>query len=296
VVKTLIASPLANLLMRDALVLLIQQSHPWQSVTIGNDSLEVSVVMPCLDEAETVETCIRKAQCAIQRHNLSAEVIVADNGSTDGSQNIADRCGARVVTVLEKGYGSALKGGINASRGRFVIMGDADDSYDFSDLYPFVEKLREGYDLVMGTRLKGRIMPGAMPWLNRWLGNPVLTGIGRLFFACPVSDFHCGLRAFSKEAYHRMNLVTTGMEFASEMVVKASFLALRITEVPITCVGGEMPGDTCASCCFTAPVGCSWFQGRSSSYSEGCCVSGCCRALETWGESAWTSTRCLWAD
>jgi glycosyltransferase involved in cell wall biosynthesis len=220
--------------MRDALVLLIQQSHPWQSVTIGNDSLEVSVVMPCLDEAETVETCIRKAQCAIQRHNLSAEVIVADNGSTDGSQNIADRCGARVVTVLEKGYGSALKGGINASRGRFVIMGDADDSYDFSDLYPFVEKLREGYDLVMGTRLKGRIMPGAMPWLNRWLGNPVLTGIGRLFFACPVSDFHCGLRAFSKEAYHRMNLVTTGMEFASEMVVKASFLALRITEVPIT--------------------------------------------------------------
>ncbi len=167
-------------------------------MTFGDDMLEVSVIMPCLNEAETLETCIRKAQDVIQKHRLSAEIIVADNSSTDGSQEIADSCGARVVSVADKGYGNALRGGIEAARGRYVIMGDADDSYDFSDLYPFVEKLREGYDLVMGTRLNGSIMPGAMPWLNRWLGNPVLTGIGRLFFACPVSDFHCGLRAFSK--------------------------------------------------------------------------------------------------
>lgn len=203
-------------------------------MTFGDDKLEVSVIMPCLNEAETLETCIRKAQDAIQKHRLSAEIIVADNGSTDGSQHIAEHCGACVVSVADKGYGNALRGGIDAARGRFVIMGDADDSYDFSDLYPFVEKLREGYDLVMGTRLNGSIMPGAMPWLNRWLGNPMLTGIGRLFFACPVSDFHCGLRAFSKEAYRRMKLVTAGMEFASEMVIKASFLGMRITEVPIT--------------------------------------------------------------
>lgn len=203
-------------------------------MAFGDEMLEVSVIMPCLNEAETLETCIRKAQDAIQKHRLSAEIIVADNGSTDGSQHIAERCGAHVVSVADKGYGNALGGGIDAARGRFVIMGDADDSYDFSVLYPFVEKLREGYDLVMGTRLNGSIMPGAMPWLNRWLGNPVLTGIGRLFFACPVSDFHCGLRAFSKEAYRRMKLVTAGMEFASEMVIKASFMGMRITEVPIT--------------------------------------------------------------
>ena len=195
---------------------------------------EVSVVMPCLNEAETLEVCIRKAQRAIQNHTLSAEIVVADNGSTDGSQEIAERCGARVVPVAARGYGNALRGGIEAARGKFVIMGDADDSYDFSATYPFVEKLRDGCDLVMGTRLKGTIMPGAMPWPNRWLGNPVLTGIGRLFFSCPVSDFHCGLRAFSKEAYERMRLVTTGMEFASEMVIKATFLGMRIDEVPIT--------------------------------------------------------------
>lgn len=192
------------------------------------------MIMPCLNEAETVEVCLRKAQAAIQKHRLSAEVIVADNGSTDGSQQIAERCGARVVSVPDRGYGNALRSGIDAARGRLIVIGDADDSYDFSEIFPFVEKLREGYDLAMGTRLKGNILPGAMPWLNRWVGNPLLTAIGRLFFACPVSDFHCGLRAFSKEAYRRMQLVTTGMEFASEMVVKASFNGMRIAEVPIT--------------------------------------------------------------
>jgi len=203
-------------------------------MTIGDEVPEVSVIMPCLNEAETLEICLRKAQAAIEKYGLSAEIIVADNGSRDGSREIADRCGARVVSVSERGYGHALRGGIDAARGRLVIMGDADDSYDFSEIYPFIEKLREGYALVMGTRLKGTILTGAMSWLNRWLGNPVLTGIGRLFFACPVSDFHCGLRAFTREAYCRMKLVTTGMEFASEMVIKATFGGMRIAEVPIT--------------------------------------------------------------
>lgn len=197
------------------------------------DSLEVSIVMPCLNEAETLETCIRKAQTSIQKHGLSAEVIVADNGSTDGSQEIAKRCEARLVSVVERGYGTALMGGIEAAHGKYIIMGDADDSYDFSNIYPFVEKLREGYDFVMGTRLKGKIMPGAMPWKNRWVGTPVLTGIGKLFFRCPASDFNCGLRGFSKDAYRVMDLRTTGMEFASEMIVKATLKQMRITEVPI---------------------------------------------------------------
>jgi glycosyltransferase involved in cell wall biosynthesis len=203
-------------------------------MTIGDEVPEVSVIMPCLNEAETLEVCLRKAQGAIQQHGLAAEIIVADNGSRDGSRDIAEWCGVRVVVVSERGYGNALRGGIEAARGRLIIMGDADDSYDFCEIYPFIEKLREGYDLVMGTRLKGTIMTGAMPWLNRWLGNPVLTGIGRLFFSSSVSDFHCGLRAFSREAYHRMNLVTTGMEFASEMVMKAAFSGMRIAEVPIS--------------------------------------------------------------
>jgi hypothetical protein len=195
---------------------------------------EISIVMPCLDEAETLERCVRKAQAAIEKHGLSAEIIVADNGSTDGSPQIAERMGARVVSVAERGYGAALKGGIDAARGTRIVMGDSDDSYDFSEMYPFIEKLREGYDLVMGTRLKGTITSGAMPWLNRWVGNPVLTGIGRLFFSSPASDFHCGLRAFSRDAYGRMGLVTTGMEFASEMVIKATLHGMRIAEVPIT--------------------------------------------------------------
>lgn len=199
--------------------------------------LEVSMIMPCLNESETLASCIRKAQMAILKHNLRAEIIVADNGSTDGSDQIAKECGAHVVTVAEKGYGAALMGGIAAAQGKFIIMGDADDSYDWSAIYPFVERLREGYDLVMGNRLPaggGTILPGAMPWKNRWIGNPVLTGLGRLFFHSPVSDFHCGLRAFRRDGYTQLGLRTTGMEFASEMVVKATLYGQRITEIPIT--------------------------------------------------------------
>ena len=201
-------------------------------VQMASAGIEVSILMPCLNEAETLERCIRKAQQVISRHGLSAEIIIADNGSTDGSQEIAKRLGARVVAVTEKGYGSALRGGIEAARGRYVIMGDSDDSYDFSSIYPFVEQLRAGNDLVMGNRFRGGILPGAMPWKHRWIGNPVLTGIGRLFFHCPAGDFHCGLRAFSKAAYRRMELQTTGMEFASEMVIKSTLNGLKIAEVP----------------------------------------------------------------
>lgn len=197
-------------------------------------SLELSVVMPCLNEAETLEICIAKALRALDELNISGEVIVADNGSTDGSQAIAARTGARVVSVEAKGYGSALMGGINAARGEFVIMGDADDSYDFSTLGPFLEKLRGGCDLVMGNRFKGGIAPGAMPRLHRYLGNPVLSAIGRLFFHSPAGDFHCGLRGFRKAAVMEMDLRTTGMEFASEMVVKAMLKKMRISEVPTT--------------------------------------------------------------
>ncbi|HEV3003434.1 MAG TPA: glycosyltransferase family 2 protein [Pirellulales bacterium] len=196
--------------------------------------IEVTIVMPCLNEAETLERCIVKAQRAIRRHQLRAEVVIADNGSSDGSQAIAQRLGARVVPVPQKGYGNALRGGIEAARGKYVIMGDSDDSYDFSAIYPFVERLRGGCDLVMGNRFQGGIMPGAMPWKHRWIGNPVLTGIGRLFFHCPAGDFHCGLRGFSKEAFNRMELQTGGMEFASEMVIKSTLKGLRIAEVPTT--------------------------------------------------------------
>jgi glycosyltransferase involved in cell wall biosynthesis len=201
-------------------------------VKVAPAEIEVSILMPCLNEAETLALCILKAQQVIDRHALNAEIIIADNGSTDGSQEIAERLGARVVSVAEKGYGSALRGGIEAARGRYIIMGDSDDSYDFSSIYPFVEQLRAGNDLVMGNRFRGGILPGAMPWKHRWIGNPVLTGIGRLFFHCPAGDFHCGLRAFSKAAYRRMELQTTGMEFASEMVIKSTLNGLKIAEVP----------------------------------------------------------------
>jgi glycosyltransferase involved in cell wall biosynthesis len=197
------------------------------------DEVEVSFVMPCLNEAETLEPCIRKAQGAIAELGLAGEILIADNGSTDGSAAIAEQLGARVVRVHDRGYGSALRGGIAAARGRFIIMGDADDSYDFAAVGPFVEQLRVGHDLVMGNRFQGGIRPGAMPWKHRWIGNPVLSGIGRLFFHCPAGDFHCGLRAFRKDAYERLELRTTGMEFASEMVIKASLHGLRITEVPV---------------------------------------------------------------
>ena len=190
--------------------------------------------MPCLNEAETLATCIQKAQQAIESGGLAAEIIVADNGSTDGSQVIAKELGARVVPVARKGYGSALIGGIEAARGRFVIMGDADDSYDFTAIAPLVEKLRDGCDLVVGNRFMGGIEPGAMPWSHRWVGNPVLTLISRIFFHTPVGDAHCGLRGFRKDAYEQMRLRATGMEFASEMVIKASLKRMKIAEVPVT--------------------------------------------------------------
>jgi glycosyltransferase involved in cell wall biosynthesis len=195
--------------------------------------VELSIVMPCLDEAETLASCIQNAQRAIDKSNLPAEIIVADNGSTDGSQAIAKELGARVVDVARKGYGRALIGGIDAAQGRFVIMGDADASYDFGAIGPFIEKLNQGYDLVLGNRFLGGIETGAMPWSHRWLGNPVLTWISHGFFHTPVGDTHCGLRAFTKDAYDRMQLRATGMEFASEMVIKASLKGMRITEVPV---------------------------------------------------------------
>jgi len=197
-------------------------------------TVEVSIVMPCLDEAETIASCIRKAQIAIERGHLDAEIIVADNGSTDGSQLIAGEMGARLVEVPRRGYGSALLGGIAAARGRFVVMGDADDSYDFTAIAPLIEKLRDGYDLVMGNRFSGEIRDGAMTWSHRWVGNPLLTRLSRLFFHTPVGDMHCGLRAFRKDAIDSLRLRATGMEFASEMVIKASMRGMKIAEVPVT--------------------------------------------------------------
>jgi glycosyltransferase involved in cell wall biosynthesis len=195
-------------------------------------TVELSIVMPSLNEAETIAVCIRKAQSYIERSGISAEIIVGDNGSTDGSQKIAAGLGARVVSVPMRGYGAALHGAIEAANGRYCIMGDSDDSYDFENLDNFVQKLREGYDLVMGNRFKGSIEKGAMPWKNRYIGNPILTGIGRIFFHASAGDFHCGLRGFSKSAFERMNLRTTGMEFASEMVIKATMMKMKIAEVP----------------------------------------------------------------
>jgi glycosyltransferase involved in cell wall biosynthesis len=196
--------------------------------------LELSIVMPCLNEARTVGRCVKKAIAYLDAHQIKGEVIVADNGSVDDSRKIAASFGARVVPVASKGYGNALRAGIEAARGRFVIMGDSDDSYDFSDLDPFVCKLREGHQLVMGNRFRGQIKPGAMPLLHRYLGNPVLTGVGRLFFGSLCGDFHCGLRGFERSAILDLGLAASGMEFASEMVVKASLSKLKIAEVPIT--------------------------------------------------------------
>lgn len=198
----------------------------------SNPPVELSIVMPCLNEEQTVETCIDKAKGFLHNHHISGEIIIADNGSTDHSVEIATRAGAKVVPVKEKGYGSALRGGIEKAGGKYIIMGDADDSYDFSRLELFVEKLREGYDLVMGNRFKGGVLPGAMPPLHRYIGNPVLSFIGRVFFRTGIGDFHCGLRGFSQEAYRQMNPKSEGMEFASEIVIKASLLNLRVTEVP----------------------------------------------------------------
>jgi hypothetical protein len=201
-------------------------------MTLNERPVEVSVVLPCLNERETLAVCIRKAQSSLSRLGLAGEIIVADNGSTDGSRAIATDLGARVVDSPVRGYGAALQGGIEAARGAFVIMADSDDSYDLAGIDPFVAKLREGYDLVMGNRFEGGIAPGAMPPLHRYLGNPVLTAVGRLFFRSPIRDFHCGMRGFRREAVLGLELRTTGMEYASEMVAKASLRRLRVTEVP----------------------------------------------------------------
>ena len=198
------------------------------------DTIELSIVMPCLNEAETLAVCIDKAQGYLERSGVSGEVIVADNGSTDGSQDIARAHGARVVDVPAKGYGSALMGGIEAARGDYVIMGDADDSYDFSQLDAFVGRLRTGDELVMGNRFAGGIAEGAMPPLHRYLGNPVLSWVGRVLFRSPIGDFHCGLRGFNRRAILNLHLQTTGMEFASEVVVKSTLGGLRVSEVPTT--------------------------------------------------------------
>jgi glycosyltransferase involved in cell wall biosynthesis len=194
--------------------------------------VELSVVMPCLNERETVGRCVRKAVTSLREAGINGEVIVSDNGSTDGSVEIAESEGALVIHVADKGYGSALKGGILAARGKYVLMADSDDSHDLEHLDPFLDKLRDGYDLVMGNRFKGGIEEGAMSWKNRYIGNPVLSFIGRLFFRADVGDFHCGLRGFSQSAFQKMDLRTTGMEFASEIVIKAKLMGLKMTEVP----------------------------------------------------------------
>jgi len=200
-------------------------------------SPEVSIIMPCLNEAETLATCITKALQALQEHNIAGEVIVADNGSTDGSQQIAKSLGARLVAVAERGYGSALMGGIAAAHGKYVVMGDADDSYDFLETPKLITKLREGFDLVQGCRLPaggGTIIPGAMPFLHRVWGNPMFSFLARRWFKSPLHDIYCGLRAFRKEFFETLDQRCTGMEFATEMIIKASLSGARIAETPIT--------------------------------------------------------------
>lgn len=200
--------------------------------SMPHHELELTILMPCLNEAETIATCIGKAMTFLSTNGIKGEVLIADNGSTDASRDIALSLGARVLSVAERGYGAALLGGMVAARGRYVIMGDADDSYDFTALSPFLEGLRGGADLVMGNRFKGGITPGAMPPLHRYLGNPVLSFLGRLFFDVPTGDFHCGLRGFNRSRFLALDLRTTGMEFASEMVVRAALAKFRIEEVP----------------------------------------------------------------
>ncbi len=198
--------------------------------------VELSIVMPCLNEADTLESCISKAQQALLEHHISGEIIVVDNGSLDGSQEIATRLGVHVIAVQAKGYGNALMGGISAAQGRYIIMGDADDSYDFTQIHLFVAKLREGYQLVQGCRLPkggGTILPGAMPFLHRWLGNPLFSFLAQKWFHAPISDIYCGLRGFSKSHYESLNLRCTGMEFATEMIIKSSLHRAKMTQVPV---------------------------------------------------------------
>ena len=215
----------------------MSEDEPGMGTGERDRHVEVSVVMPCLDEHETVGLCVQKAVGALTQSGLTGEVIVADNGSTDGSVEIAESLGARVVGVQERGYGHALRGGIQAARGRYVIMGDADDSYDFRDVPRFVGELRKGYDLVQGCRLPsggGTVLPGAMPWLHRWLGNPVLSWLARLMFRTPIRDIYCGMRGFTRASFDALDLQSTGMEFATEMIIKASLFGQRIHQIPIT--------------------------------------------------------------
>jgi len=198
------------------------------------NEVELSIVMPCLNEEKTVGNCVSQANSFLETYKVKGEVIVADNGSMDASVKIAEQHGARVIHVANKGYGSALMGGFDAAKGKYIIMADADESYDLVNLMPFIEKLRAGYDLVMGNRFKGGIKKGAMPWHHKYIGNPILSFIGQLFFKTPARDFHCGLRGFTKEAIEKMNLQASGMELASEIVVKASILGMKVTEVPTT--------------------------------------------------------------
>jgi hypothetical protein len=210
---------------------------PIRRCEVSEKPVEVSVVIPCLNEADTLATCIRKASDGMARAGISGEIVVADNGSTDDSPAIARTAGARLVPVAERGYGAALMGGIDAARGRFIVMGDADDSYDFGEVPAFVDRLREGFDLVQGCRLPaggGRVLPGAMPPLHRWFGNPMFSRVARAWFRAPVHDIYCGLRGFTKALYERLDQRCTGMEFATEMIVKASLTGARISEVPIT--------------------------------------------------------------
>lgn len=195
---------------------------------------ELTILMPCLDEIKTIGTCISRAKKLLADNNIDGEILISDNGSTDGSRELAQSLGARVVECRVRGYGAALQFGIEKAEGRYILMGDGDDSYHYDEAMPMLARLREGYDVCMGTRLKGRIMQDAMPFLNRYLGNPVLTMIGRVFFGIGVSDFHCGMRAFTKKSVLGLDLVTTGMEWASEMIIKAKLSGLKMTEVPIT--------------------------------------------------------------
>lgn len=197
-------------------------------------AVEVSVVMPCLNESETLGTCITKAKSTLEKLGVEGEIVVADNGSTDNSVEIAESLGARVVHQPLRGYGNAYRAGIEAARGKFVIIGDSDDSYDFTDLERFITPLRNGAEFVMGSRLKGKIEKGAMPWLHRYIGNPILTWILNVMYRSGISDAHCGMRSFKKEAYEKMDLQTAGMEFASEMVIRAAQLKLNTVEIPIT--------------------------------------------------------------
>ena len=241
---------------------------------VGQDEIEVTVVMPCLNEALTVGKCVAKAVATLERLGVAGEVIVADNGSTDGSRELATAAGARVVAADRRGYGAALQAGIAAARGRFIIMGDADDSYDFTALEPFIERLRAGDDLVMGNRFMGGIRPGAMPWHHKYIGNPILSGILNLFFHTPIRDAHCGLRGFRKDAYRQLDLRTLGMEFASEMHAlpvqaktgRGARLHRTLTAAigHRTCVVSVTAGGTCASCCSCAPCGSTSSQRLSS--------------------------------